>query len=77
MGDPMEAATVDIFEHYNALSAVRKDNIVPKYPDMFLAAAREAGLIRFQACPSGHWQITPEGYAVLSECDRRCLGEAQ
>lgn len=55
-------------EHVIALRAVARDTIgAPACADWRLAAAEKAGLIAFNAWPSGHWTLTPEGRAALAE----------
>jgi len=59
-------------EHFYALRAVSRDTIgVPRCSDDQLRRAHDAGLIRFNAWPSGYWSLTPEGARELAEAEGR------
>lgn len=53
-------------KHLRTIRAVARDNTgVPNARDADLQAADDAGLIRFRAWPSGHWQLTEAGRELL------------
>ncbi len=47
--------------HRRAIEAVQKNSGVPECSDRALGEAKAAGLIKFCAWPSGHWQVTTKG----------------
>lgn len=61
-------STLKHLEHHRpAVVAVARDKDgFPRASDRALHAARDAGLITFEAFPAGHWSVTALGTALLS-----------